>query len=137
MTGRNFGFNAPGLKLDKKVRNCTAVAASSCNTAFSATGTGQPGNILEYCIAYENIGSATANTVVLTDLVPSNTTADLSGYGEGKGVSYMASGATTATFLTSAADTDSGALTASQLTMNVGSLAQGGKGQVCFRAKIN
>jgi uncharacterized repeat protein (TIGR01451 family) len=56
------------IQLTKTVRNVTAgTAANTANTAI-------PGDILEYVVDYSNVGSDTALDVVLTDLVPANTT---------------------------------------------------------------
>ncbi|MFN4150325.1 MAG: hypothetical protein ACK4IX_05235, partial [Candidatus Sericytochromatia bacterium] len=56
------------IQLSKTVKNITTGgAANTTNTAI-------PGDILEYVIDYENVGSDTAYNVKLTDLIPANTT---------------------------------------------------------------
>ena len=57
----------PTVSITKEVRNITA------NSAFGATGTGDPGDILEYRLTISNAGS-TAEAVVVTDPVPTYTT---------------------------------------------------------------
>lgn len=57
----------PTVTIVKEVRNITT------NSAFAATGTGNPGDILEYRITISNAGS-TAEAVVVTDPVPTYTT---------------------------------------------------------------
>ena len=129
--------------LTKTVKNVTQ------NTAVGTTGGGKPGEVLEYCIAFENIGAAALPNFVVTDQVPGNTTAQLTGFdaeepgtATGFGVKLTRGAATS--YLTSAADTtDTGSLTDSggtytrgTLSVNLGSLAVGEKGSVCFRTTI-
>lgn len=137
LTGQDFGFNAAGLILTKQVRNCGVLApgaACPAGATFGTTGTGRPGEVLEYCVAYTNPGGAGAANVVLSDLVPQNTRVDPNAYGAGRGLNLTV-GATT-TQLTSVADSDNGELTASQLTLRVGGLTAGASGQICFRSVI-
>ena len=57
----------PTVSITKEVRNITT------NSAFAASGTGDPGDILEYRLTISNAGS-TAESVVVTDPVPTYTT---------------------------------------------------------------
>jgi len=116
------------------------------------SGGGRPAEVLEYCIAFENIGGAALPNFVVTDQVPGNTTAQLTGFdaeepsaATGFGVKLTRGVATPATsYLTSAADTtDAGSLSDTAgtygrgtLSVNLGSLGVGEKGSVCFRAAI-
>ncbi len=43
-------------------------------TVTKVHGSSKPGDTLQYVVQYQNIGSGYANTVVITDLVPTNTT---------------------------------------------------------------
>lgn len=52
------------LRLEKQVRNVTQ------NTAFAASAQGRPGEVLEYRIQYQNIGSQPIFNVVLYDPIP-------------------------------------------------------------------
>ncbi|GGM48730.1 hypothetical protein GCM10008956_26130 [Deinococcus arenae] len=135
-----------GAKLVKSVRNVTA------GTVAGTSGGGRPAEVLEYCIAFENIGGAALPNFVVTDQVPGNTTAQLTGFdaeepsaATGFGVKLTRGVATPATsYLTSAADTtDAGSLSDTAgtygrgtLSVNLGSLGVGEKGSVCFRAAI-
>lgn len=104
-----------------------------------------PKNKLQYCITYENTGGQ-ANNFVLTDDVPSNVNADTDSL-------YWSASTKTqlgdvdrpsdAVKLTAAADSDQGTLTTTggiyntgQLTLNIGNLAAGAKGTVCFDATV-
>lgn len=51
--------------------NCTTPGdATSCTTAPKAV----PGAVVEYCLDVENLGASTADSIVLTDGIPANTT---------------------------------------------------------------
>ncbi|MFN3392542.1 MAG: hypothetical protein ACK40N_12375 [Meiothermus ruber] len=63
------------LKLDKQVRNV------SQNTAFAASAQGRPGEVLEYRIQYQNIGSQPIFNVVLYDPIPFFSTLVQNAYG--------------------------------------------------------
>ncbi|WP_347708883.1 DUF11 domain-containing protein [Meiothermus sp. CFH 77666] len=56
--------SAGGLQLLKEVRNV------STGSPFAANGQGRPGEVLEYRIAYRNIGSQPIFSVVLADPIP-------------------------------------------------------------------
>ena len=132
-------------KLTKSVRNVTQ------NTTFGTSGGGLPGEVLEYCIAFENIGGAPLPNFVVTDHVPGTTNAQPGGYdaeeasaATGFGVK-LTRGTTTPTtsYFTSAADADTGALSSSggsfgrgTMTVNLGALTVGDQGSVCFRTAI-
>lgn len=133
----------PTVTLGKLVRNIGASLSSTSGT-FGTSATGKPGDYLEYCIAYGNSGTASALNMSVEDTVAATGPANVNGYGSGLGVLFadgatLASGATAApsgTTLTSAADGDKATLTATSLNFNVGSLAAGGGGVVCFKAQV-
>ena len=52
------------VRLEKRVRNV------SQGTGFGTLGEGRPGEVLEYCVAYRNLGTASVSQFVLTDPVP-------------------------------------------------------------------
>ncbi|MGY2892826.1 beta strand repeat-containing protein [Deinococcus sp. UYEF24] len=114
-------------KLTKRVRNVTQ------NGAFGTVGTGKPGEILEYCIDFKNYGVAVANFVI-SDSVPSNTNANLSAYGAGLGLQVVRGATTTRT--SSNADADGGSLSSAALSLDLGTLAAGENGSVCFQSGI-
>ncbi|GGS01876.1 DUF6923 family protein [Deinococcus sedimenti] len=128
-------------KLTKSVQNVTQKSAVG-----TAVG-GLPGDVLEYCIAFQNIGGVALPNFLLTDDVPGNTAAQTNGYDQeptavpGSGVKLTRSATTYLT--SSAADTDAGSLstTAGQygqgtLRVTLGSLAVGEQGSACFRTVI-
>ncbi|WP_139322804.1 beta strand repeat-containing protein [Deinococcus marmoris] len=140
---------APRITLLKLGRNSTQ------NTAFvdqNGTVGAKPGETVEYCIAYSNAGSDALN-FKLTDNVPVGMNALTDGYVVSKGVRWadgtvIAAGATatpTGSDLTSTdTDSDKGSLTTTlglgkgTMTLDLGpsGLAAGGKGTVCFQAKV-
>lgn len=139
---------APQISLIKYVRNIGPnLAAPAAATFSSASATGNPGDYLEYCVAYSNAGNAAALNLIISDPLAAATLGEPSGYASGVGIrlapgASITAGTTNATpagsDLTSADDppTDAGKLTSSALSVNVGTLPVGGKGVVCFRAKI-
>lgn len=70
----------------------------------------------------------------VADTVPVNTMADVNGYGAGRSLQVTWSTVTTRT--SSAADPDGGWLSSTALLADLGSLAGGDAGRVCFKAGI-
>ena len=135
-------FSPPRVPLQKWVRNVTRA------TPFGTQGGGQPGDILEYCIAFRNDGGYVATNFTLRDTIPANSLALPAAYGtspapEGAplGVRLSAqpvqAGESTpaGTDLTAAADADAASLSASGLTYAT-NLAAGAGGSVCFRTQV-
>jgi uncharacterized repeat protein (TIGR01451 family) len=135
-------FSPPRVPLQKWVRNVTRA------TPFGTQGGGQPGDILEYCIAFRNDGGYVATNFTLRDTIPANSLALPAAYGtspapEGAplGVRLSAqpvqAGESTpaGTDLTAAADADAASLSASGLTYAT-NLAAGVGGSVCFRTQV-
>ena len=130
-------------KLTKEVRNVTK------NTAFGTSGGGLPLEVLEYCIAFQNLGGAALPNFVLVDHVPGNTNALITAYDEdepsaatGFGVK-LTRGAVTSYLSSSAADADGGSLTTTggtfargTMTVTLGTLAVGESGRACFQTTI-
>jgi len=69
---------AGGLQLFKEVRNFSRAGS------FAAAASGQPGEILEYRIAYQNIGSQPIFNVVLADPIPFFTSLVQNAYSTGE-----------------------------------------------------
>ncbi|THF86439.1 DUF11 domain-containing protein [Deinococcus sp. KSM4-11] len=129
-------------KLSKKVRNVTA------GGAFGTSGQGLPGEVLEYCIDYGNYGGVALPNFAITDQVPGTTAALTTAYDAdepssaiGFGVKLLRGAVTS--YLTSATDADSGALssaggTYSRGTMGaaLGTLGVGESGSACFQVTI-
>ncbi|WP_158235733.1 beta strand repeat-containing protein [Deinococcus sp. UR1] len=130
-------------KLIKEVRNVTK------NTAFGTSGGGLPQEVLEYCIAFQNLGGAALPNFVLVDHVPGNTNALTTAYdadepsaATGFGVK-LTRGAVTSYLSSSAADADGGSLTTTggtfargTMTVTLGTLAVGESGRACFQTTI-
>ncbi|WP_168174573.1 DUF11 domain-containing protein [Deinococcus sp. LM3] len=130
-------------KLTKEVRNVTK------NTAFGTSGGGLPLEVLEYCIAFQNLGGAALPNFVLVDHVPGNTNALITAYdadepsaATGFGVK-LTRGAVTSYLSSSAADADGGRLTTTggtfargTMTVTLGTLAVGESGRACFQTTI-
>lgn len=128
--------------LGKTVRNVTT------GSAFTTSGGGLPGEVLEYCIAYANYGGVGLPNFTITDHVPGTTTAlpttydaDEPGTLTGFGVKLLRGGVTS--YLSSAADSDIGALSISggsfgrgTMSTALGTLAVGESGSACFQVSI-
>ncbi|WP_295821355.1 hypothetical protein [uncultured Deinococcus sp.] len=128
--------------LGKTVRNVTT------GSAFTTSGGGLPGEVLEYCIAYANYGGVGLPNFTITDHVPGTTTAlataydaDEPGPATGFGVKLLRGGVTS--YLSSATDADVGALSTSgggfgrgTMSAALGTLAVGESGSACFQVSI-
>ncbi len=113
------------VRLEKRVRNVTQ------GTAFGASASGKPGEVLEYCIAFRNLGTAAVTGFVLTDPIPFFT--DLWPYGPSQDIKLTA-GATT--YLTAAQDSDQGEVVGGVVRVALGTLGPGAYGEVCYQARI-
>lgn len=115
----------------KTVQNMTA------GTPAATTGSGKPGDVLEYCITTSNVGSGVAANMRFADSVPVNTTFQLGGYGlAGQDIRYTGPSGTQ--FLSAADDGDAGSLNTGRVLVNglPARLEPGQQYQVCFRATI-
>ena len=131
-TGNNADADAltiQGLSmvtLSKTVRNVTTGSAAGTNVSA------KPGQILEYCVSFQNTGGDAPNFVVQDD-APSNTSALTTAYGAGLGAQLTLASTST---LTSVADTDAASLIAGRLTYAHGTLLQGQSGRICFQVSV-
>jgi uncharacterized repeat protein (TIGR01451 family) len=110
--------NIGNLKLGKTVRNVTT------GTVASTSNIGLPGQVLEYCIDYNNLGFTSVSNVIVRDPVPFFTTYVLG--------SITLNGAS----LTDATDADLGEIVASIVIVRVGTVNPGSTGLVCYRTTI-
>lgn len=117
------------VRLSKRVRNV------SQNTPFATTAQGKPGEVLEYCIAYQNLGTLPVSAFTLTDPVPFFTEAQtvVSDYG-GKAIRWTHG--TTTQYLTAAQDGDPGEVAAGIVRVQVGAVGPGEGGEVCYRVRV-
>lgn len=106
------------LKLGKTVRNVTT------STTASTSGSGLPGQVLEYCIDYNNLGISNISSVIVRDPVPFFTNY------------FLGSITLNGLSLTDAADADAGEIVASIVIVRVGVVSAGGSGLVCYRTTI-
>lgn len=125
------------LKAEKTVLNVTSNASGQPGKS----ATGNPGDVLEYCVTTTNIGGLNANNIVFGDTVASNTLFLVGGYGAGKDIKVTTTSGTV--YYTAAADGDLGAVTIvsgnQRVTVNGGStfsLAANEAVTVCFRTTI-
>ncbi|GGR14480.1 beta strand repeat-containing protein [Deinococcus ruber] len=160
VTANNTGAATTNLvlvELLKRVRNVTADNRDNGGTPrFGTSGQGLPGEVLEYCLTFRNLGGVDISGFGMNDNVPSNVNAKTNAYGgtdlgisvlrggSGTAGSATVSGGGPAVLLTSSADTDSGTLTTTGgsfgrglLTASLTSpLTVAESGLTCFQAVI-
>lgn len=119
------------LNVGKTVQNITT------GTTPGTTGSGKPGDVLEYCIVTTNTGSANATKITFGDTVPSNTTFQLGGYGAGKDI-HVTTSTGADLYYTAVPDTDAGALLNNRVTVSEPTfvLQPQQSFTVCFRTTI-
>jgi len=118
------------LNATKTVQNITAGAAAGNSSS------GKPGDVLEYCIATQNVGTLNTTKLAFLDNVPGNTSAQSAAYGAGQDIKVvLPSGTSYATF---AADSDAGQLSNGAVSVNLASLVLTPTQTftICFRATI-
>lgn len=134
------------IQLTKTVRNTTILPAELANTSNTAI----PGDILEYVIDYSNVGSDIAYDVILTDLIPANTTYvpnslefdpdGTSGAG-GRVARTDAAGVTEAGNCSAERDAVDNSVKffvgTGQTATTGGQVPSGGKGAIIFRVQVN
>jgi uncharacterized repeat protein (TIGR01451 family) len=106
------------LKLGKTVRNVTT------GTTASTSNVGLPGQVLEYCIDYNNLGITNVSNVIVRDPVPFFTTY------------FLGSITLNGLGLSDASDADAGEVVANVIVVRAGTVAPGGTGLVCYRTTI-
>ena len=106
------------LKLGKTVRNVTT------GTTAATSNVGLPGQVLEYCIDYNNLGITNVSNVIVRDPVPFFTTY------------FLGSITLNGLGLSDAADADAGEIVANVVIVRAGTVSPGGTGLVCYRTTI-
>ena len=120
-------------KLTKTVQNLTAGGPAGVLVGA------KPGERLEYCLNFSNLGSVPLDDFRLADPVPQNTAALLDAYGAGLGIRLSRAGSS---LLTSALDGDTGQLSATtgaqqgNLSVRLGRLQPGEQGAACFQVTV-
>ncbi len=110
--------NIGNLKLGKTVRNVTT------GTTASTSNVGLPGQVLEYCIDYNNLGITNVSNVIVRDPVPFFTTY------------FVGSITLNGLGLSDAADADAGEIVANVIVVRAGTVVPGGTGLVCYSTTI-
>ncbi|NTY00729.1 DUF11 domain-containing protein [Deinococcus sp. JMULE3] len=118
------------LTVVKTVQNVTA------GGPVGTTGEGNPGDVLEYCIATTNVGGLNATNITFSDVVPANTAFQVGGFAAGQDIKVTTPAGTV--YYTAAADGDAGLLSGGKVTVQAGSfvLAPAQTVTFCFRASI-
>lgn len=91
--------------------------------------------MLEYCVAYRNLGTASVSQFVLTDPVPffTDPLPSVPDYG-GKAIRWSHGSATL--YLTASQGDDAGEVSGGVVRVEVGNVGPGEAGEVCYRAQI-
>ena len=139
-TADDYGFNLRALnacvKPVAKLAATKTVQNITAGTAAGSVGSGKPGDVLEYCIATQNVGSLNTTRLAFSDNVPSNTNAQAGAYGAGQDIRIVLPGGTT--YATFAADSDAGQLGGGAISVGLPTLIlqPGQSFTVCFRSTI-
>jgi len=139
-----------GLTLEKLGCNVTATAntpdtSDDCDPAgfptnYSSNVSGKPGDVLEYCIVYLNVGIANISNITITDPVPFFADVVVDAYDNDPAADETllwndASGGEQR--LSAPADADAGELASGQMTLRAeGVLSPGAGGKVCYRIQV-
>lgn len=123
-------FEPAKLTVTKTVQNITRGGAASTSSS------GNPGDVLEYCIATTNVGGLNATNIIFSDTVPANTAFTVGGFAPGQDLRVTTPAGTV--YYTAAADGDAGLLSSGKVTVQGGSfvLAPTQTVTICFRASI-
>ena len=116
-----LGAQNGALQLNKQVRNFTTGSPFGMNVG------GKPGEVLEYCIIYRNVGSNTVSSVVMRDPVPFFTTF-VSG-----SIQVRQLDDTVISNITDAAGFNA---SSNAVIVNLGTVNAGDSRKVCYRARI-
>jgi len=124
-------------KLGRRVADPTMDRAPKSFPAdYAASVDGAPGDVLEYCIAYTNIGSDAVTDVKISDPVPFFADALADAYGAGKAI-YWKDATGAVHWLTASSDGDAGTIASGILEVRAEArLDPGEEGLVCYRVQI-
>ncbi len=138
------GVNVGQASFAKYVRNVTTSAAGT-GTIYSYNSTNyypagvmaKPGDTLEYILVAANTGAIGVSSSVVTDVLPTTFVSLKTGayLGGTKDITYV-NDVGTASYLTSASDTDAGNWTSPTLTVNVGTGATNSAGGTIPPARV-
>ena len=124
-------------KLGRRVADPTAdTAPKNFPADYAMSVDGAPGDVLEYCIAYTNIGSDAVTDVKISDPVPFFADALADAFGVGKTI-YWKDAAGVVHWLTASSDGDAGTIASGILEVQAeATLSPGEGGLVCYRVRI-
>ncbi|APD10561.1 DUF11 domain-containing protein [Thermus brockianus] len=117
------------VRLTKRVRNVTQ------NGSFGGAAQGRPGEHLEYCIAYQNLGTAPVSAFTLSDPVPFFTD-PLTAVPDYNNRAIRWTHGTTTLHLTAQTGDDAGEIQGGLVRVVVGTVNPGEAGEVCYRVRI-
>ena len=128
------------LRLEKRGRRVDDPAydrePASFPSDYAVSVEGAPGNVLEYCIGYQNVGTDAVTSVVISDPVPFFSIALSDAYGVGRAI-YWRDAARVEHYLTAASGDDAGEIDAGVVRVRAeSSLPPGKGGLVCYRVRI-
>ncbi|MEJ5336865.1 MAG: DUF11 domain-containing protein [Thermus sp.] len=115
------------VRLTKEVRNATQ------GGPFGGTAQAKPGEVLEYCITYRNLGTAPVTNLTLADPIPFFSDLVLGAYG-GKELRWTHG--STVQDLTAAQDGDAGHVAGGVVYLLVGTVNPGESGGLCYRVQV-
>jgi uncharacterized repeat protein (TIGR01451 family) len=120
------------LELSKQVRNLTE------HSAFSIKTEAAPGQVLEYCIQYQNIGTEVLSSADISDPIPYFTQFLLDAYDSGSGDQTISwyNGVTTS-LLSAADDSDAGDVSSGFIRVQIGNVEAAELGKVCYQVSVN
>ncbi len=121
------------LELSKRVANVT-VNPDPVDADFSTVGEGKPGDVLEYCITYQNLGTETLTQTQFSDPVPFFTSFETDAYGAGQDIQWTDDD--TVTYLSATTGDDAGELNGGVVQVAIGEVDAGEAGEVCYRVRI-
>lgn len=114
--------------------NCTTAGdPASCTSSPKAI----PGAVVEYCLDVSNSGGAAADSIVLTDSIPTNTTYVPSSIMSGATGTGTACDVGSGTAKTDASDVDSAESDGSSVTIRSASIGTGASFKATFRVKVD
>ena len=119
------------LLISERVRNVTVG-----ETEFTTANSGKPGNVLEYCVRYVNLGVESVRNVVIQSAAPRYTTVEnsVADYG-GKAIKLTAVDGTLR-FLSSLSDGDIGDISGGTVRVRLNEVRRQAFGSICYRARI-
>ena len=123
--------NGAKLKVTKQVRNL------SDGGSFAIRTEGAPGDMLEYCISYTNIGIESLQSTVMTDPLPYFTSFLSDAYDSGSGDQSIQWNAGSTSLLTEASDSDEAEFRNQFVQLDIGTVNAGEAGSLCYQVTID